>query len=264
MMAAMDAVFMECAEHGVQVVNLSGAIRQDGGTVIFSGAATTPCPTCGAIGPIIPGSYIKDSRKPAGPGQSSTLTPMQADSIRPHADSSSPRTRQTRRFSDQQAYAILDRKLDRLVAVNSEKLVDEVRALRKKLTRKKFVSILLGLVFTLGLISDFGGGWQTVTHVVEWATAVYEAGQVPQASDIPRDSYLPKGVDPDSESSGNGERGRRRRRVAQNTGFSKNGAEQSSLDRAGGHGSAGDSTQPALPLRSDQRDDIGTGLRAAH
>ncbi|WP_314507527.1 hypothetical protein [uncultured Microbacterium sp.] len=189
----MDAVFMECAEHGVQVVNLSGAIRQDGGTVIFSGAATTPCPTCGAIGPIIPGSYIKDSKE--SPVRAVLdLTPTQADSIRlmlipaVHALGDA-------RFSDQQAYAILDRKLDRLVAVNSE-LVDEVRALRKKLTRKKFVSILLGLVFTLGLISDFGGGWQTVTHVVEWATAVYEAGQVPQASDIPRDFLPPDGRRP--------------------------------------------------------------------
>ncbi|SFR85597.1 hypothetical protein SAMN04487846_0002 [Microbacterium sp. cf046] len=68
---------------------------------------------------------------------------------------------------------------------------DVGHALRKKFSRRKFVSILLGLLFTLGLISDFGGAWQTVTHVVQWATAIYETGEVPRVSDIPSDLLPP-------------------------------------------------------------------------
>jgi hypothetical protein len=190
MLSPVEAVFMECSVHGVQVVNLSGVIRQDAGTVIFSSTSRTPCPRCGRLGAIIPGSYIKDSQ--SSPVRAVLdLTPQQAKSIQFMLTPAVNALANTK-YSDQQAYAVFDRRLERLENVNGD-LVEEVRELRTKLSRKKFVSFLLGLVFALGLISDVGGAWQTVTHVVQWAAAVYDTGRVPHVPDIPPEFRPPDG-----------------------------------------------------------------------
>ncbi|WP_137845186.1 hypothetical protein [Microbacterium sp. 2FI] len=189
----MDQVWMECGQHGLQVVDLSGAIGLAAGTVNFGPTATTACPVCGQRGSIVQGSYIKDS--PAAPVRAVLhLTAIQAQAIRgillPAAQALADD-----RYSDARADALLQKKILELEATNAD-LARELDALRTKLKRSKLTSVIAGVAAAVGFVADVGGAGETIRGIVEWTTAQFEAGGVPDFSNLPPALY-PDGRKPD-------------------------------------------------------------------
>jgi len=88
-------------------------------------------------------------------------------------------------YSADRAYGLLDAKLDRILKSQDESqaqvtaLTDEVRQLKKKLSRSKLANVLLAICFVIGNVSDVGGAVSTVSDLISWVVDQVEHGQPP-------------------------------------------------------------------------------------
>lgn len=177
-----------CPAHGPFKSGAFAAFDSHGTTV--SGSEPCPVPGCGRESRIAEGRFDFDHE-----GMATVLTApsWSRDAIeavqRPLREAAA--ALRDKSLSDADAFAVLNEKLDRVLAgqaasdQNVRELTTEVRALRGKLSRSKLASMLLGIVFVLGMIADAGGAIDAVSDLLEWATSQYDAGLEPAEAPAP-------------------------------------------------------------------------------
>ncbi|MEV7827334.1 hypothetical protein [Microbacterium enclense] len=178
-----------CPVHGAFP---SRMIVVEGATGVTLSNSSEPCPECGRRSTVMEGTYDFDGRGIATVIVAPEWSRQALHQVQRDLAEAARVLRDTRNYSDDRAYAALDRRLERIekqYGREGRELADEIRAVKKRNPRQKFWMILGGIAIAVGCLADLpqaienAAGW--LTDVVNWSVEQYESGREPRVQDAP-------------------------------------------------------------------------------